>query len=133
MAFHCKFGSFQYNFVSFGLSNALAAFQSFMDNIFKDMHNEFLVIYLDNLLIYSKDLCKHNQHVKMVLARLRQHGLVVNPDKCSFDVTEMDFLGHIVSPDAVSMDPIKSNAVTSWQVPESTKDVQVFLGFANYY
>jgi hypothetical protein len=69
----------------------------------------------------------------MVIARLRQHGLVVNPDKCSFDVTEIDFLGHIVSPNGVSMDPVKSNAVTSWQVPKSIKDVKVFLGFANYY
>jgi hypothetical protein len=77
------------------------------------MRNEFLVIYLDDLLIYSKDPREHDRHVKMVLACLRQHGLVVNPDKCSFDVTEIDFLGHIVSPDGVSMDPVKSNAVTS--------------------
>jgi hypothetical protein len=61
----------------------------------------------------------------MVLAPLHQHSLVVNPDKCSFDVTKIDFLGHI----GVSMDPMKSNAVTSWQVPKSVKDIQVFLGF----
>jgi hypothetical protein len=122
-AFRCNFGRLQYNVVSFGLFTTPAAFQSFMDDIFKDMHNEFLVIYLDDLLIYSQDLHEHDSHIGMVLSHLRQHSLMVNPDKCSFDITEINFLGHIVSPTGISMDLIKSDAGTSWKPQDNVKDV----------
>jgi hypothetical protein len=131
-AFRCKFGSFEYNVVSFGLTNAPATFQHFMNDIFRDM-SDFVVVYLDNILIFSSSPAEHEDHVRCVLARLDKFSLVVNPAKCSFDITEIDFLGHVISPLGISMDPAKVATVSSWTAPRSVKDVQIFLGFANYY
>jgi hypothetical protein len=80
--FCCKFGSFEYNVIPFGLTNAPAAFQSFMNNIFVDVCDEFVVVYLNNILIYSDDPSKHDDHVHLVLERLIQHSLIVRPEKC---------------------------------------------------
>jgi hypothetical protein len=105
--FRCKFGSFEYNVIPFGLTNTPAAFQSFMNDIFADVLDEFVVVYLDDILIYSDDPSKHDDHVRLMLERLIQHGLVERPEKCSFDLTEIDFLGHIISVDGIRMDPAK--------------------------
>jgi hypothetical protein len=132
-AFRCKFGHYEYNVIPFGLSNAPAAFQTFMNEIFADLLNKFTIVYLDDILIYSNDPKEHDEHVKIVLERLRKHGLCVNPKKCSFDVHSIDFLGYIISPDGISMDPAKTQIIEDWIAPQSVKDVQTFLGFANYY
>jgi hypothetical protein len=132
-AFRSRFGTFEYNVVSFGLSNAPSAFQYFMNDILREFLGKFVVVYLDDILIYSKNPANHDNHVRAVLTALERHSLVVNPAKCSFDLREIDFLGHIISPSGVSMDPVKTAAIASWESPKNVKDVQVFLGFANYY
>eukprot|EP00121_Abeoforma_whisleri_P016044 Awhi_evm3s14741 len=132
-AFRCPYGLFEYNVVSFGLSNAPAVFQSFMNDIFHEFLDDFLVIYLDDLLIFSKDKSKHDENVRKVLSVLREHDLCANPSKCSFDVTNIDFMGYLVSPDGVAMDPSKVDAVLNWSIPKNKKQLQSFLGFANYY
>ena len=132
-AFRSKFGTFQYNVVSFGLSNAPSAFQFFMNDILKEYLGKFVAVYLDDILIYSNDPADHDEHVRLVLQVLSRHSLVVNPAKCSFDLQEIDFLGHIMSMDGISMDPTKTAAISSWKTPSSVKDVQMFLGFVNYY
>jgi hypothetical protein len=132
-AFRSRFGTFEYNVVSFGLSNAPSAFQYFMNDILREFLGKFVVVYLDDILIYSKNPADHDNHVRAVLTALERHSLVVNPAKCSFDLQEIDFLGHIISPSGVSMDPVKTAAIASWESPKNVKDVQVFLGFANYY
>jgi hypothetical protein len=132
-AFRCKFGQFEFNVIPFGLSNAPAAFQFFLNDIFSDPLGVYVVIYLDDILIFSENEELHEQHVKSVLERLRQHNLFVNPDKCSFNLHEVDFLGMIVSAEGIKMDPAKVEAVRNWPVPTSVNDVQVFLGFANFY
>ena len=132
-AFRCKFGHYEYNVIPFGLSNAPAAFQFFMNDIFADILGLFVVIYLDDILIFSESFEEHEQHVKIVLQRLRDHQLSVNPLKCSFDLTEVDFLGMIVSTDGLKMDSAKVSAVEQWPAPKSVREIQVFLGFANFY
>jgi len=117
----------------FGLSNAPAAFQQFMNDIFSDLLNMSVVIYLDNILIYSNNMSKHKQHVKEVLQRLRKHSLYANADKCEFHKTTMEYLGYILTPDGLLMDKTKVQTIVNWPEPRKVKDVQSFLGFANFY
>jgi hypothetical protein len=132
-AFRCKFGHFEYNVVSFGLSNAPAAFQFFMNDIFSDLLGVFVIIYLDDILIFSEDEAQHEEHVKIVLQRLCDHSLQVNPAKCAFHTKSTDFLGLFFKNGTVSMDPAKVNAVLDWPAPTTVQEMQMFLGFANFY
>ena len=91
------------------------------------------MVYLDNILIYSKDLEQHHEHVRQVLARLRKHKLYAKLSKCEFDVQEVEFLGFIVGSDGVRADPERIRSITEWPEPESFHEIQVFLGFANFY
>uniref|UniRef100_A0A803SPZ4 Gypsy retrotransposon integrase-like protein 1 n=1 Tax=Anolis carolinensis TaxID=28377 RepID=A0A803SPZ4_ANOCA len=128
MVFQTKFGLYETLVMNFGLSNAPATFQHFVNDIYR-----FLVIYLDDFLVYSRSQTEHDQHVRMVLQRLRDHGLYAKLEKCAFDLKEVDFLGYHVSPLGLSMDPAKVSAVLEWRAPTNKKEVQRFLGFANYY
>ncbi|SPC61574.1 uncharacterized protein UHOD_11610 [Ustilago sp. UG-2017b] len=117
----------------FGLTNAPASFQHLMNDTFKDMLDRSLIIYLDDLLIYSSTLEQHQGHVSAILARLRQAGLYAKAEKCQFSTSQTEFLGFVVSDQGVSMDPSKTEVITNWPVPKSVHDVQVFLGFCNFY
>ncbi|SPC67464.1 uncharacterized protein UHOD_11753 [Ustilago sp. UG-2017b] len=132
-AFRTRYGLFQYNVMPFGLTNAPASFQHLMNDTFKDMLDRSLIIYLDDLLIYSSTLEQHQGHVSAVLARLRQAGLYAKAEKCQFSTSQTEFLGFVVSDQGVSMDPSKTEVITNWPVPKSVHDVQVFLGFCNFY
>ncbi|SOV01667.1 uncharacterized protein UDID_18169 [Ustilago sp. UG-2017a] len=132
-AFHTRYGLFQYNVMPFGLTNAPASFQHLMNDMFKDMLDRSLIIYLDDLLIYSSTLKQHQEHVSAVLAHLRQAGLYAKAEKCQFSTSQTEFLGFVVSDQGVAMDPSKTEVITNWPVPKSMHDVQVFLGFCNFY
>ncbi|SOV09705.1 uncharacterized protein UDID_19292 [Ustilago sp. UG-2017a] len=132
-AFRTQYGLFQYNVMPFGLTNAPASFQHLMNDTFKDMLDRSLIIYLDDLLIYSSTLKQHQEHVSAVLARLHQAGLYAKAEKCQFSTSQTEFLGFVVSDQGVSMDPNKTEVITNWPVPKSVHDVQVFLGFCNFY
>ncbi|SOV04760.1 uncharacterized protein UDID_17177 [Ustilago sp. UG-2017a] len=132
-AFCTRYGLFQYNVMPFGLTNAPASFQHLMNDTFKDMLDRSLIIYLDDLLIYSSTLKQHQEHVSAVLARLRQAGLYAKAEKCQFSTSQTEFLGVVVSDQGVAMDPSKTEVITNWPVPQSVHDVQVFLGFCNFY
>ena len=132
-AFRCRYGLFEYNVMPFGLCNAPGTFQHYMNDTFRDFLDKFLIIYLDDLLIYSDTLAEHKKHVRMVLERLQEAGLCLKPSKCQFHVQEVAFLGFLVGPTGVRMDPAKVEAITSWPTPESVHDVRVFLGLANFY
>ena len=110
-AFRSKFGLYHYNVVSFGLSNAPSAFQYFMNDIFSDLLDVTVVIYLDDILIFSANPEDHETHVKAVLQRLRENGLAVNPAKCSFDLEEIDFVGVIVGCDGIRMDRFRRDGL----------------------
>jgi len=117
----------------FGLTNAPAAFQRFMNNIFSDMVDICVVIYLDDILIYSDNIDIHRTHVREVLRRLRKNGLFAGAHKCSFHTNSIDYLGYILSPTGLSMDSVKIQAIQDWPEPRKVKDIQSFLGFANFY
>ena len=132
-AFRCRYGLFEYQVMPFGLCNAPGTFQHFTNDTFSDFLDDFLTIYLDDFLIYSRTLKEHKQHVRRVLERLREAGLYVKPQKCQFHVQEVSFLGYLISGKGVRMDPAKIEAITQWPTPTSVHDIQVFLGFANFY
>ncbi|QRW25579.1 Retrotransposable element Tf2 protein [Rhizoctonia solani] len=131
-AFRTKYGLFEYLVMPFGLTNALAAFQHFMNNLFRDLIDVTVVIYLDDILIFSEDPKDHPTHVREVLSRLMKNQLFCKLSKCHFHVTTVDYLGIVISPTGFSMDQKKIEAVTSWPTPKMVKQVQAFLGFVNY-
>ncbi|KAK4689460.1 putative transposase, partial [Tremellales sp. Uapishka_1] len=132
-AFRTRHGLFEYKVMPFGLTNAPASFQHLMNHIFRDMLDECVIVYLDDILIFSATVDDHRQHVVKVLRRLRQYELYAKHDKCEFHTTRVGFLGFVVTPEGVSMDDEKVKAVREWPVPHSVRDVQSFLGFANFY
>jgi hypothetical protein len=117
----------------FGLTNAPATFQRMINEVLKEYIDNFVIVYLDDILIYSDTLEEHEQHVHQVLETLQAANLLVEPEKCQFHVQEVNFLGHIISPGQIKMDPAKVAAIKEWKVPETVKEVQSFLGLANYY
>ncbi len=126
--------SFNYAVVMpYGLSNSPSIFQNFMHEIFRDMINRFVLIYIDDILIYSPTIEEHRRHVTQVLQRLRQHHLYLKTEKCEFHKSTIHFLGYIVTPAGVQMDQRKVEAVMNWPQPTTIKEMQRFLGFANFY
>src|SRR6202167_5723080 len=117
----------------FRLTNSPVAFQRFMNNIFADMLNVCVIVYLNDILIYSDNTELHRKHVHEVLQRLRQNGLYAGVNKCTFHANTVEYLGYILSPTGLSMDPAKVQTVQDWPEPCKVKDVQSFLGFANFY
>ena len=132
-AFRTRYGSFEYLVMPFGLTNAPATFQHFMNDVFKDMTDDFVVVYLDDILIFSDTLEEHWEHVRRVLQRLREYNLHAKPEKSEFFCDTVEYLGFLISPAGVEMDPAKVKAILSWPAPTTVKQVQSFLGFANFY
>ena len=117
----------------FGLTNAPAAFQWFMNNIFSDLLDVCVMIYLDDILIYSNDMSEHHRHVKEVLKCLRKAGLYAKAEKCEFHSELVEYLGYILSPSGLTMSDNKVKIIQDWLEPKKVKDIQSFLGFANFY
>ena len=118
----------------FGLCNSPATFQAFMDDSFSDMLDEgWLVIYMDNILIFSKYAATHREHTRRVLQRLQENDLYLKPEKCAFKVTEIEYLGLIIHPDVVAVDPAKLKTILDWPAPTSVKGVRSHLDFGNFY
>ncbi|QRW21868.1 Retrotransposable element Tf2 protein [Rhizoctonia solani] len=131
-AFRTKYGLYKSLVMTFGLTNAPASFQHFMNDLFKDLLDVCVIIYLDDILIYSKDDASHTQHVHEVLRRLLENQLFCKASKCTFHVTSVEYLGIIVSDKGFSLDKLKIQAVQEWPTPTKVKEVQLFLGFANF-
>jgi len=132
-AFRTRYGSFEWQVMPFGLTNSPAAFQRFMNDIFADMLDVCVIVYLDDILIYSDNMELHQKHVREVLRRLRQNGLFAGVNKCTFHADTVEYLGYILSPTGLSMDPTKVQTIQDWPEPRKVKDIQSFLGFANFY
>ncbi|KAF8747845.1 hypothetical protein RHS01_11234 [Rhizoctonia solani] len=118
--------------MTFGLTNAPTAFQHFMNKLFKDLLDVCVIIYLENILIYSKDDATHTQHVHEVLRRLMENQLFCKASKCTFHVMSVEYLGIIVCNKGFSLDKLKIQAIQEWPTPTKVKEVQSFLGFANF-
>ncbi|KAK4685054.1 putative transposase, partial [Tremellales sp. Uapishka_1] len=132
-AFRTRYGLFEYLVMPFGLTNAPASFQYLINDVLRDFLDIFVIVYLDDILIFSNTREEHVNHVNQVLQRLKDNSLWANAEKCRFFQHEVDFLGYLVSDTGIRMDPKKISAVTDWPIPKSVHDIQVFLGFANFY
>ncbi len=133
-AFHTNQGLFKPTVMFFGLTNSPATFQWMMNDIFRDLIGEGKVtIYLDDILIFSKDLGEHRQIVKRVLQRLRENKLFLKAEKCKFEVLEIEYLGVIISENLICMEPVKITRIAKWPTPMKKRELQSFLGFTNFY
>ncbi len=132
-AFRTRYGSFEWRVMPFGLSNAPAAFQRFVNDIFADLLDVCVVVYLDDILIYSNNPADHRKHVKEVLRRLRKHQLYARADKCEFHTESVEYLGYILSAEGLTMSTDKVKTILEWPEPRKVRDIQSFLGFANFY
>lgn len=132
-AFSTPMGLFEANRMPFGLQNAPSTFQRLMTCCFGDLNFTHLLIYLDDLIIFSKSFDEHLERLQLVFDRLREHGLKLKPSKCQLLRKEVRYLGHLVSAEGVRTDPEKISRVRDWVRPTNRKEVLQFLGFAGYY
>ncbi|GJP80145.1 hypothetical protein CLOP_g10371 [Closterium sp. NIES-67] len=133
IAFQTRYGSYEYLVMPFGLTNAPATFQAEMNHILCPLLEECIVVYLDDILIYSRDMHQHVQHLRRVFDILRRERFYVKLSKREFALEKVQFLGHMVRAQGVHVDPKKIKAVRTWKTPENVTELQQFLGFANYY
>ncbi|KAL4018449.1 hypothetical protein IC575_022045 [Cucumis melo] len=119
--------------MSFGLTNAPAVFMDLMNRVFREFLDTFVIVFIDDILIYSKTEAEHEEHLRMVLQTLRDNKLYAKFSKCEFWLKQVSFLGHVVSKAGVSVDPAKIEAVTGWTRPSTVSEVRSFLGLAGYY
>jgi Reverse transcriptase (RNA-dependent DNA polymerase)/RNase H-like domain found in reverse transcriptase len=132
-AFNTKYGQFEYLVMPMGLCNAPATFQTLMNEIFYDCIDEVLVVYMDDLQVFSKNEEDHLKHLNTVLRRLKEHELYVSTNKCVFMSTEMEFLSYIVGGEGLRMDPTKIKIIEDWPRPESVTEVRSFLGLVQFF
>ncbi|KAL0560669.1 hypothetical protein IC582_001079 [Cucumis melo] len=132
-AFRSRYGHYEFIVISFGLTNASAVFMDLMNRVFREFLDTFVIVFIDDILIYSKMEAEHEEHLRMVLQTLRDNKLYAKFSKCEFWLKQMSFLGHVVSKAGVSVDPAKIEAVTSWTRPSTVSEVRSFLGLAGYY
>ncbi len=132
-AFSTPMGLYEANRMPFGLQNAPSTFQRLMTCCFGDLNYINLLIYLDDIIVFSKTFEEHLERLQVVFNRLREHGLKLKPSKCHLMKREVQYLGHVVSAEGIRTDPEKINAVADWKRPTNRKEVQQFLGFTGYY
>src|SRR5690606_1713953 len=132
-AFRTRYGLFEYLVMPFGLTNAPATFQTYMNDTLREYLDRFCVVYLDDILIYSKTLSEHKDHVKAVLEKLKQAGLYLKAKKCEFTTQRTEFLGYVITPEGTDMDKSKDMAILEWPEPKTIKQLRGFLGLATYY
>lgn len=132
-AFTTKYGQFEYTVMAMGLCNAPATFQTLMNSIFRDVIDKFLVIYLDDILIYSDSEEEHMKHVKLVLERLKENCLYISPKKCDFVKEEVEFLGLRAGKKGVRVDPAKIEVIQNWPKPENITELRGFLGLVQFF
>ena len=132
-AFRTRYGHFEFTVMPFGLTNALAAFMDLMHRVLQPYLDKFVVVFVDDILIYSHSEWEHEYHLRIVLQLLRDHQLYSKFSKCEFWLTEVRFLGHVVSASGLSVDPEKVKAVMSWERSKSVFEIRSFLGLAAYY
>ena len=132
-AFRTRYGHYEFMVMSFGLTNAPAAFMDLMNRVFKDFLDKFVIVFIDDILVYSSTEEEHEHHLRLVLQRLREHRLYAKFSKCEFWLPQVAFLGHVVGKDGILVDPSKIEAVKNWPRPASVSEVRSFLGLAGYY
>jgi hypothetical protein len=119
--------------MSFGLTNAPVHFMYLMNSVFMPELDKFVVVFIDDILVYSKSEEEHAKHLRIVLTRLRDHQLYVKFSKCEIWLKEVQLLGHVLSAKGVAIDPGKVKGILNWKPPTSVHEVQSFLGMGGYY
>ncbi|KAJ9547266.1 hypothetical protein OSB04_019809 [Centaurea solstitialis] len=132
-AFRTRYGHYEFLVMSFGLTNAPAAFMDLMNRVCKPYLDEFVIVFIDDILIYSKTAEEHGEHLRKVLEMLKREQLYAKFSKCEFWLKEVQFLGHIVTQEGIKVDPAKIEAIKDWESPKSPSEVRSFLGLAGYY
>jgi hypothetical protein len=131
-AFSTRYGLYEYLVMSFGLTNAPAYFMYLMNSVFMKELDKFVVVFIYDILIYSKNEEEHAEHLRIVLQRLRDHKLYAKFSKCEFWLDSVKFLGHTISKDGISVDPSKVQEVMDWKPPKTVHQIRSFLGIAGY-
>ncbi|XP_052732432.1 uncharacterized protein LOC128196232 [Vigna angularis] len=132
-AFRSRYGHYEYVVMPFGVTNAPAIFMDYMNRIFRPYLDKFVVVFIDDILIYSKSHEEHEEHLRVVLGVLKEKELYAKLSKCEFWMKSVQFLGHVVSAEGISMDPSKVRAVLEWASPRSVTEVRSFVGLAGYF
>ena len=132
-AFRTRYGHYEFLVMPFRLTNVPTAFMDLMNRVFRPYVDQFVVVFIDDILVYSKDAQEHEQHLRIVLQTLREKQLYAKLSQCDFWLKEVSFLGHIVSAKGIRVDPAKIEAVVNWKPPRNVTEVRSFLGLAGYY
>ncbi|KAJ4956298.1 hypothetical protein NE237_013081 [Protea cynaroides] len=132
-AFRTRYGHYEFLVMSFGLTNAPAMFMELMNRVFHDMLDTSVIVFIDDILVYSKDKDTHIKNLNVALQRLRKEKLYAKFSKCEFWLSEVAFLGHVVSAEGIKVDPSKIEAIVKWEVPKGVSEIRSFLGLAGYY
>ncbi len=127
-AFRTRYGHYEFLVMPFGLTNAPAAFMDLMNRVFQLYLDQFVVVFIDDILVYSRNRNEHEEHLRVVLQILRERKLYAKFSKCEFWLDRVGFLGHVISGDGVSVDPTKIEAILNWNRPTSVSEVRSFLG-----
>jgi hypothetical protein len=132
-AFISGYGLYEFTVMSFRLTNALAYFMYMMNKVFIEYLDKFIVVFIDDILVYSRNEEEHEGHLRLVLQKLRDHKLYAKLSKCEFWLKQVAFLGHVISKGGISVDPRKVQDVLNWKAPTSVSDIQSFLRLVGYY
>ncbi|XP_071679994.1 uncharacterized protein [Lolium perenne] len=132
-AFVTRYGSYEYTVMPFGLPNDPSYFMNMMNKVFMEFLDKFVVVFIDDILIYSKSEEEHEKHLRLILEKLQEHQLYAKFSKCEFWLREVGFLGHIISKEGIAVDPSKVAEVTEWEPPKNVGEIRSFLGLAGYY
>jgi hypothetical protein len=119
--------------MSFELTNAPAYYMYLMNKVFMEYFDKFVMVFIDDILVYSRSEEEHEEHLRLALRKLRENGLYAKLSKCEFWMKQVAFLGHVISKGGISMDPSKVQDVLSWNAPTSVGNIRSFLGLAGYY
>ena len=133
MAFRTRYDHYEFLVMPFGLTNAPAAFMDLMNKVFHLYLDQFFIVFIDDILVYSKDVDKHTIHLRIVLQTLRDRELYAKFSKCEFWLNEVVFLGHVIGGAGIFVDRRKIEAIISWEQPKNVSEVRSFLGLARYY
>jgi hypothetical protein len=133
IAFVSRYGLYEYTVMSFGLTNAPVYFMYLMNKVFMEYLNKFVVVFIDDILVYSRSEEENEEHLRLALQKLRENRLYAKLSKCEFWMKQVAFLVHVISKGGISVDPSKVQDVLSWNAPTSIDDIQSFRGLVGYY
>nr|GFB44580.1 putative reverse transcriptase domain-containing protein [Tanacetum cinerariifolium] len=131
--FRTRYGHYEFQVMPFGLTNAPAVFIDLMNRVYKPYLDKFVIVFIDDILIYSKDEKEHEEHLKAILELLKKEELYAKFSKCEFWIPKVQFLDHVIDNQGIHVDPAKIESVKDWACPKSQTEIRQFLGLAGYY